>query len=66
LQSDDFRSEEASPSGGFQLVDDVITEKLRTAGSALISQAAAAAWAGNFKLSALPFPIKASHGRTEL
>ena len=66
LMSDDFRSEEASPSGGFQLVDDVITERLRTAGSALISKAASAAWAGNFKLSSLPFPIKASHGRTEL
>jgi len=39
---------------------------VRSVASELVSKAASQAWSGNFKLSKLPFPIKASHGRTEL
>ena len=65
-RTDDYRSEEASSYGGYQLTDQAISTKLRNAASELVTTAASQYWAGNFKLSNLPFPIKATHGRTEL
>ena len=65
-KSDDFRAEKASSYGGFQIIDPEIQTTLRSAASDIVCQAASQAWAGNFKLSNLPFPIRASHGKTEL
>ena len=64
--TDDYRCLSASSYGGFQLLDENITEKIRTAGKSLIGQAARAALWGNFKISSLPFPISGSRGVPEI
>ena len=64
--SDQYRSPSASSYGGWQLTDAEVTARLRSSGTALIGTAARQAWAGNLRISKLPFPIHGSHGKTEL
>ena len=64
--NDDYRCVNASSYGGFQLLDDAITAKLRSVGVQIMSKAVSDVWKGCFSMKSLSFPIKATSGMSEL
>ena len=56
--TDDIRCENASPSGGFQLLDEEISTKLRSAFGEISKMAAEKIWSGDFNITSISFPIK--------
>ena len=65
-RKDDIRCENASYYGGFQLLDDEITEKVRGAIGELIKAAGKAVYNGEFSFSRISFPIKCMLDRSLL
>jgi len=55
---DDHRALDASPYGGFQLLDKELTSRMRSAGKELIKQVGKKILSGQFNLTTISFPIK--------
>jgi len=56
--NDDHRCEKAGYYGGFQLLDNEICKKLRSAGKEAIKQMGRKILSGSFNLTKVSFPIK--------
>ena len=56
--NDEYRCPNAGYYGGFQLLDNAVCSKLRSAGKELVKKLGSNIWSGNFNLTKMSFPIK--------
>lgn len=56
--NDDFRVEDAGYYGGFQLLDNELSSRLRSAGKELLLRVGKSILSGKFNLTTITFPIK--------